>query len=368
MLFDHQRLHTFVTDWCGYAGCREEEAGLVADHLIEANLTGHDSHGIGMLPLYARSVVQGLVTVNGQLETETDFGAILALNGKRGFGQVMARQAIDKAAMRAKETGACILALRNCHHIGRIGHWAEQAASLGLVSIHFVNVIDHSPLVASFGGYEARLGTNPVCMAIPALDGKPAAMLDMATSQIALGKCRVAMNAGKSVQEGALVDPEGRPTNDPSVMFAEDPGDILSPDLGALLPFGAHKGSGLMIMAEILAGVVTGAKTMQPEHERHGGIINNMLSVLIDPKRLSAAETFHGEMDRLRAYLQSARHHGDEPPLLPGDPEKKTRALRRREGIPLDETTRKGLIDSAVLVGMPEARADAALQPKDASA
>ena len=267
-------LHALSRAICAAAGSGEREASLVADHLVEANLTGHDSHGVGLLPIYVQNVREGRLAPNRHAELVDGRGAVLIVEGHRGYGQVIGYEAMALGMARAREHGVALLALRNSFHIGRIGHWAEQCARGGFASLHFVNVIDHPPLQAPYGGAEARFSTNPFCAALPGEDGA-AVLLDMATSKIAIGKARVARNQGVPAPEDSLLDPAGRPTRDPAVMFREPQ--------GALIPMGEHKGSGLAILCELLAGALTGGRTIQPAHPREGGIINNMLSVIIDP-------------------------------------------------------------------------------------
>ena len=143
-------------------GCGEDEARDVAEHLVAANLSGHDSHGVGMLPDYVRLLHEGLLVPNQRLELVADQGGVLVFDARRGFGQAMAKEAMRQGIERAREQGSVAVALRNSAHIGRIGHWAEQCAAAGMVSVHFVNVADHVPLQAPFGCSDARLGTNPV--------------------------------------------------------------------------------------------------------------------------------------------------------------------------------------------------------------
>ena len=210
-----------------------------------------------------------------------------------------------------------LLAIRNSFHLGRIGHYAEQCARGGFASIHFVNVIDHAPLQAPYGGAEARFSTNPFCAALPGEDGA-AVVLDMATSKIAIGKARVAKNKGVPAPEDSLLDAEGRPTRDPGVMFQEP--------RGALVAMGEHKGSGLAIMCELLAGALTGGRTAQPAHPQTGGIINNMLSVIIDPAVFGDRRRLLEEIAALIAYVKSARPRaGFDEVLVPGEPERRRR-------------------------------------------
>lgn len=186
------QLHAFVRAIWEQAGSAPREAELVADHLVAANLTGHDSHGVGMIPRYVASLADGQLQLNLHADVVKDAGAVLTVEGRKGFGQVVAFEAMEEGIARAQRIGICAVGLRDAHHIGRIGHWAEQCARAGLVSFHFVNVAG-DPLVAPFGGADRRIGTNPFCAAYPRR-GKPPLVLDFATSTVAYGKTRVAYN------------------------------------------------------------------------------------------------------------------------------------------------------------------------------
>ena len=232
-------------------GSAEAEAQEVADHLVRANLSGHDSHGVGMLPAYVRLLQDGLLVPNQAPQTVLDAGALLVIDARRGFGQRMTADAVRRAIVRARELGACVLALRNASHVGRIGTYAELAARAGCAFTAFVNVVDGRDIQAPWACAEPRLGTNPFCTAVPGPDG-PALMLDMATTTIAAGKARVAYNKGMPVPDDCLIDDEGRPTNDPT--------GFIRDRTGAMLSFGRHKGSGLAVMCEIMAGAVGGRR------------------------------------------------------------------------------------------------------------
>lgn len=330
-------LHTFVRDTCAALGSSETEQNLVADQLVGANLAGHDSHGVGMVPAYVGGVKAGELKINGHPEVVQDSGALLVLDGQQAFGQVNGFEAMNLAIERAKEHGVAITGLRNSSHIGRIGHWGEQCAAAGMASLHFVNVMGHGPLVAPFGGRQARFITNPVCIAVPGqLDGdgnRPLAMLDMATSTIAAGKARVAHEEGRPIPDNAMIDGDGKVTNDPAGLFTQ-------PRSSALLAFGDHKGSGLAIMAELVGAALIGGATMQPGNERvPGRIINNMLSIVIDPAATGSYDGFVAEASAYLDYVRSSDlREGFEEVLMPGDPEKRSR-IARAEGIPVDDAT-----------------------------
>ncbi|MFZ9510840.1 MAG: malate/lactate/ureidoglycolate dehydrogenase, partial [Burkholderiaceae bacterium] len=198
------------------AGSAAAEAQQVAEHLVLANLSGHDSHGVGMLPRYVDAVLEGGLKPNQSAQVLLDTGALLRVDGQRGYGQVIGAQAMELAMARARQYGSCILSVANAHHLARIGHYAEMVVAQGLVSIHFVNVLSR-PIVAPFGGGDGRFGTNPCCIGIP-LAGREPFVLDFATSRVAQGKMRVAHNKGERVPEGTLIDEHGQPTTDPGVV------------------------------------------------------------------------------------------------------------------------------------------------------
>jgi uncharacterized oxidoreductase len=257
---------------------------------------------------------------------------------------VVAYEAMEHGIERAKRLGICAVGLRGAHHIGRIGHWAEQCAHAGLVSFHFVNVAG-DPLVAPFGGTDRRIGTNPFCAAFPR-SGKPPLVLDFATSAVAFGKVRVAYNQGKQVPPGALIDHEGQATIEPKAMIEEP--------AGSLLPFGGHKGFGLAAMCEIFGGALSGgftthADTLGTNH----AIINCMLSVIINPVAFDAPNA-EAEADAFVEWVKaSPLAAGTERIQAPGEPERATRAEREAQGVPIDPATWQQIHDAALAVGMP---------------
>lgn len=328
------------------AGARANDARLVAEHLVMANLTGHDSHGIGLLPAYVKHAVNGLVDVKATPEILNDKGAILKVAGHDAWGRIAGEFAMTAAFPKAEELGACAVTLSNAHHLGRIGAYGEMAANAGLSAIFFVNVTDHDPMVAPYQGTDARFGTNPVCIALPPTGTKPAFLLDMATSRIAMGKARVAANKGLRVPFGAILDEDGLPTDDPSGFKGFE-------QKGALAPFGDHKGYGLAFAAELLAGVYSGGGTIQPGNERRGGIRNQMMAVIMQPDAFGDAEAMERETDAMWEYaLASPPADWDSPVVAPGDPERSLRARRSAEGVPMDEETLKQLNAAAEAVGI----------------
>ena len=326
-------------------GSDEAEATEVADHLVRANLAGHDSHGVGMLPTYVRLLGDGLLVPNQAPETVLDAGALLVIDARRGYGQRMAADAVRRAIGKAKEHGACVLAFRNSSHVGRIGTYAELATGQGCAFTAFVNVADHRDVAATHGASEPRLGTNPFCTAVPGPDGKPM-LLDMATTTIAAGKARVAYNKGVAVPDDCLIDEDGAPTNDPT--------GYIRDHTGALKAFGLHKGSGLAVMCEIMATAVAGG---QAAHDvAKGGVLNSMLAIVIDLAKIGDPAAVIASVGATRAHVKSARPvQGVSEVLTPGEPERLSAVRRNAAGIEVDDTTWSDIRAAALSLGITEA-------------
>ena len=221
-----------------------------------------------------------------------------------------------------------------------------MAAARGLVSIHFVNVLSR-PIVAPWGGADARFGTNPVCIGIPLPKREPF-ILDFATSRVAQGKMRVAHNRGALVEPGLLIDAAGHPTTDAAVVVSNPPGLF-----GAILPFGEHKGSGLAIACELLAGALTGGGTWHQAPDGRRAVLNNMLSILIDPATLGTQAHLEREAQAFIDWLQqSPVAQGHAAVLLAGEPERLQRAERLRTGIEIDGQTWSEIEAAAAKVGV----------------
>jgi uncharacterized oxidoreductase len=346
VLIDHKELRDLVQTIFGHAGSAPREAEILAGHLVEANLMGHDSHGVIRIAPYLEWLAAGRVKANRHARVVSDFGALLGVEGDGGYGLVIAGEAMALAIEKASKEGAAVLALRDCSHLGRIGAWAEMAADAGFVSLHFVNTSGFGIHVAPHGGRDRRLSANPIAAGVP-VPGGPPIVLDLATSSIAAGKIRVAHNKGEQLPEGCMLDKEGRPTRDPANFYTDPP--------GAILPFGGHKGSGLSLICEVLAGSVTGGLSSHPDNPTADRLVNNMLSLVLDPGRLTSDDGFAGDVTRLVAWVTGS------PPLapggevlLPGEVERRTKAERMSKGLPLDEKTLGQVRAAAISVGVPE--------------
>ena len=331
------------------AGSAAPEAAIVADHLIEANLRGHDSHGVGMLPTYLKNLRNGTLKPNEPGKVVRDDGAFIVYDGLRGYGQVVAKTATALGIDRARKTGSAVVALRNAHHIGRIGSYGEQCAAAGLISVHFVNVMGHKALVAPHRGLDGRLSTDPVCIAIPEAEPGRPVILDMATSKIAMGKVRVSRNKGETLAPDLIIDNRGEPSRDPHDMFATPP--------GALLPMAEHKGYALAFVCQLLAGAVTGSGTVKSENQGRDTITNGMLAFIIDPGRVNDGDWIRQEIRDYTAYATASPvRNPAEPVLIPGDPERQRRAERLIEGVPVDAGTCAEIAEAAasLKIDLPE--------------
>ena len=255
----------------------------------------------------------------------------------------MGEESMKLGIAKAGRQGVAVVALRNSGHLGRIGDWAEMAARAGKISLHFVNTSGGGILVAPFGGTQRRLSANPIAAGIPVPAGTPI-ILDMSTCVIAEGKIKVALNKGVNVPDDCILDGEGRPTSDPRAFYASPP--------GAILPFGGHKGYGLSVLAEVLAGALTGGTC---SHFGVARVANNMLSIIFDPAFFSSAEGLSAEISGLIAHVKSSRTvTPDGEILMPGEPEARTRASRLRDGIEVDDTTWGQLVATGESLGVLE--------------
>jgi uncharacterized oxidoreductase len=334
------------------AGCADAEARTVARRLVDANLVGHDSHGVLRVGQYLGWMREGHLRSNRAPTVVFESETIAIVDGERGFGQVIGEHAGRLGVAKAKRAGIALVGLRNCGHLGRLGDWAELAADEGCVSLHFLNT-SGAMRVAPFGGSDRRLSTNPMCVGVPRAGGAPV-ILDITTSTVAEGKLMVARNKGERVPEGWIMDASGKPTTDPAAFYAG----------GSLLTIGGHKGSGLSIVTDLLAGALTTGRSSDP-----GDTVlrNNMLSITIAPDVYDPSGGTLREAHRFVEWVKAS------PPavpgqqvLAPGDVERATRARRLAEGIPLDDTTWRDLLAAARSVGLDESRASAIVHPAGA--
>lgn len=331
-----ETLRKFVAEIFVAAGTSSDEGGRIAKHLVGANLTGHDSHGVVRVPRYVLNLQRGEVFAGRSISIERETPIMAVVDGNDGFGQTVTPQAVQLGIDKAKVSGLAAIALRNTAHLGRAGDWAEMAAEHGLVSLHFVNVRG-SLLVAPFGGVDRKLSTAPFCLGVP-LPGRPLLLLDFATSIVAEGKVLMASRGGKKIPDDALITPEGALNGDPATLYGDLSLSERNPENGggAIRAFGLHKGSGLNLMCEIMAGVLTGNGTCGPREKPRGVIRNGMLSFYLRPDMLGSPEEMASRAERFITFLKASRPAtpGGEV-LVPGEVEARTRAEREANGVPI---------------------------------
>lgn len=338
----------------GGAGCPAAEATMIAEHLVEADCSGHPSHGIVRTPRYLQWVKEGRLLAEARLEVLTEGPAFALLDGCSSFGQVTGHAVVERATSMVADGGVALVAVRRGGHMGRIGAWAERLADRGLISISFVHVAG-SRLVAPFGASERGFSTAPVAIGVPHWQGDKADhfILDFATSRIAEGKALVAVKRGGSVPRDAFVAPDGSDSDQPRVLYGDSVETAL-PDPragpGALQAMGNHKGSGLGLACELLAGALTGSGTNRDPEPSFG---NGMLMVALDPARLDVDRGFAAEVSAFIEHIRALRPRSAETPvLISGDPERRRR-VRSADGLAIEGQLMAALREGSASVGVP---------------
>lgn len=319
----HQTLRRICQEVAEAAGTPADIALAVTESLVEANLAGHDSHGVLRLPWYVNSIRRGTIRPAARPAVVTRSGATAVVDGALGWGQPAARLAARTAIDIADQAGVGAVSIVNGNHIGRVGEYVAMIAGARMIGIAFCNA---GPVVAPYGGYRPVMGTNPFAWAAPRGQGQPPLVLDFATSIVAEGKLRVARAKGEALPPGLIVDASGAPSRDPADFYAG----------GALQTFGLHKGSGLSLMIELMARGLAGVDFASPEHRGHNGTL--MLALRIGS--FASEEQFLAAAERLAGQVGvSPPAVGFDAVLLPGEPELRMRERRLVEGIPLAQST-----------------------------
>ena len=306
------------------AGTPPDLAETVGASLVEANMVGHDSHGVIRLKVYVRLIREGRVKPDVRPRVETRHQASAHVDGAWGWGHAAASLATQTVIELAREFGVGTVTIKHCNHIGRLGQYVEIMARAGMVGMAWSNC---PVAVAPYGGRQALMGTNPFAMAAPrGVDAQPL-LLDFATSGVAEGKLQVARAKGEQVRPGLILDREGHPSCDPADFYSG----------GALLPFGEHKGYAMSLFVELLGGALSGtAPSALPEYE--GG--NGTLLLAIDTAAFVPITQFSRQVEALCTLIKaSPTAEGFSEVLLPGEPEAMARRHRLEEGIPLPEQT-----------------------------
>ena len=332
-----ETLHRFACELLEAASAAPESARTVADSLLDANLAGHDSHGVLRLPGYLAGVRNQHVLPAATPTLESSSGATAIVDAHGGWGQPAMWMATRAAIEAARSFGLGAAVVHNSYHIGRVAPYVESIANEGMIGLAMANA---APAVAPFGGRKRVLGTNPIAWAVPRGEGVPPVCLDVATAGIAEGKLRVARSRGLTVPAGNLVDREGRASVDPADFY----------DGGALLPFGGHKGSGFSLLAQFIGRGLAG---MDPSAYDGPRGVNGPFVLAIDVARFTAPERFRAEVEAQCAAIGGCDPvEGTDAVLLPGQPELANRAARERHGVPIPETTWQELLALAAEWGV----------------
>lgn len=325
------------------AGVSVDEAAIVAEELAEANIVGHDSHGVMRLVQYVQMLNEGFVKPGSPVEIVNEAAAFATLDGHFNFGQVVAAKALEMGTSKARAAGTATILVRNCNHVGRLGSYTHKAAKEGFLALMAVNAPGPGG-VAPFGGIDRRLGTNPISMAAPSQD--EALVLDMTTSATAEGKLRVSHQKGESIGEGLIIDGHGNAST--------NPGDYYTKPYGAILPLGGaamgHKGFGLAVMIDVFCGMLSGSGVCRDDLPRGA---NGVWLYLVDIERFIPRSEFDCLMEKYVGYIKSARKlPGVSEILLPGEIEVRRGVERAASGVSIPDETWRQIGETAAKLGV----------------
>jgi uncharacterized oxidoreductase len=337
-------LTAFATDLLCAGGLGRQQATLVAQNLVGANLRGYDSHGVMRIPYYLDQVQKGETMPGAQFEVLRETPALLCADAHWGFGPTQAGELLRRLIAKARSGGVGVGTMIHSAHIGRLGEYCETAAAVGLLSLVMANIHGAAQRVAPPGGKAPRLGTNPIAAGIP--HGETPLVLDFCTCAVAEGKVRVKRIAGERCPDGWLLDYQGRPTNDPNDLYADPPGTIL--------PFGgtqSYKGFALGLLVEVFAGALSGGVCAREVPINQLG--NCVFMMVLDPEHFGGAGHFAAEVSGLVEFVRNCpRIDTAQEILLPGDPERRTLERNISDGITLDEANWSKLVALASQLGV----------------
>lgn len=327
-------------------GFSAEDSIMIARSLVSSNLAGHDSHGVSKLIGYIDDLRKGDVVSGAAFSIVQETASSCVADGGKGQGQVMMPRFLDVLYGKVGDTGVVSGAMRHCGHVGRLGEWVEQIAAHGYAGFVAVNDNGFYRFVAPPGMTQACTSTNPIAFSVPVRDGAPF-ILDMSTSAVAMGKVRLAYNAGQDCSAGALQDAEGQPTRDPAALCE---GDVR----GSILPMGGDqwfKGFGLSMVVDFLTAGLSGGFTPPAPDGAPG--FNNVLAVIWDPQRFSGLEHLQQQAQKYMDYIAAIPVRGQEGPVrIPGARAQETKQNRQADGIPLDRSVVERLQACGVDLGV----------------
>jgi LDH2 family malate/lactate/ureidoglycolate dehydrogenase len=328
-----QDLRTMTATIFEAAGATAAIAEAVADALVLANLSGHDSHGVIRIPAYVDQIKAGRLDPDAEPAILNSKAATVLIDGKGGFGQVAGRFATDQAIAKAKEFGASAVGVVNCNHVGRLGEYPERAAERGvLLFCTCGSVGGRFARTAPFGGREGVLSTNPIAIGLPGGE-RPPMIVDFATTVVAEGKVQVARAKGVDLPPGAIMDKHGRPSVNPNDLY----------DGGTMLTFGGHKGFGLALVAAVLSHGMTGGR-------------GSFFVWAVDTGAFTPAAEYGRRVDWMIDQVKAVPPaDGFSEVLVPGEPERRERQRREAEGVPVAEATWEAIAATARDLGVAEA-------------
>jgi LDH2 family malate/lactate/ureidoglycolate dehydrogenase len=323
------------TDVLRGLGAPQDTARVVATSLTLSNLVGHDSHGIVRLIQYSEWVKSGQIRTDGQPSVVSGRGAVANVDGAWGFGQPAAQLASKLSIELADTHGVSAVSISACNHIGRLGEYVATIAASGKMGMAWCN---SGPVVAPFGGAGRVMGTNPFAWSAPLRDGM--VVLDFATAKVAEGKLKIAMAEGHGAPPGSIIDSSGQPSVDPADFYAG----------GSLLAFGEHKGSGMSMLIELTAGLVSKMGTSCDPGYLGG---NGTLLMALDIASFTAMESY---FEQAETFSREAKRIGGGPEqvdiLLPGEAEARALAARSKEGVVVPSEIRRQITELADGLGV----------------
>ena len=319
-------------------GVDEDASDFLSHTLVEANLTGHDSHGVHYYTRYSERISQGYIKVNVSPVVVKESPTTVFIDGKWGIGQITAKRVTELVIEKAKNNMISAGGAYNCNHIGRIGYYTEMAAKQGLVGIMFVNV--GHPSVSVYRGMGKQFGTNPFSVSTPT-DGEIPFLLDYATSVVAAGKITVAKSKHEKIPLHWTKDKHGNDTDNPNDLS----------EGGWLVPFGEHKGYCLQLASEILGAVLTGSRTGQD-----GGTDppspNGVFMIAVNPEAFIGLDEFTKKSSKLLGQVKDVPPIPGERVLYPGEPERESKERRLKDGIPVPEDTWSQILELCNRLGV----------------
>lgn len=326
---NHDVLRGLIARLLESSGASAEEAAIVSRHSVAANLAGHDSHGVIMIPTYIDRIDKGHIVPGAPYEIKQETATSTVVDGNWGFGYVVTERATKYTIEKAKKSQVAATTIVQQSHIGRVAAYPLMAAREGMIAIMTADSGRGPKAVAPFGGREPRLGTNPICIAVPSALAEPM-VVDMATSAVAAGKVNLAKAKNVAIPEGWIVDKDGKPTTDPH-QFGK--GAVLLP-LGG--PEG-HKGYNLSAMVEILSAILPGLGFGVSPTGRHN---DGCFLACFNVEAFRPLDEFKKEIAEFAAYLKDTKPaEGFSEIYYPGEIETRNEAERRAGGIAVDDTT-----------------------------